>query len=190
MSRRTNALRLRTIAVPFAAALALAACSTATPYQPLGTRGASGGYASQQIEDNRYRVSFTGNQLTSRERVENYLLYRAAELTVQQGYDGFTIVQRATDRDVETNVYRDPFGPGPYGYWGPYWRYRGPWGWRTWDPWYGDPFFSSNVDVRTIDRYEATAEIVMYRGARPNNPYSFDARQVMRNLGPSIELPR
>ena len=190
MKRRTSSPSRSTLAISFTAALALAACTTATPYQPIGTRGASGGYASQQIEDNRYRVSFAGNQFTSRERVENYLLYRAAELAVQQGYNGFTIVQRATDRDVETNVSRDPFGPGPYGYWSPYWRYSGPWGWRSWDPWYGDPFFSSSVDVRTIDRYEAHAEIVMYRGTRPNNPYSFDARQVMRNLGPSIELPR
>lgn len=188
--RRPALPRLRSFAAPLAAALVLSACTSATPYQPLGTRGTSGGYSSQQIEDNRFRVSFIGNQFTSRERVENYLLYRAAELTVQQGYDSFTIVQRATDRDTRTDVYRDPFGPGPYGYWAPYWRYRGPWGWRSWDPWYGDPFFSHNVDVRTIDRYEASAEIVMNRGPRSSSPYSFDARQVMRNLGPTIELPR
>lgn len=180
----------RALAGPAALALLLTACATATPYQPIGTRGASGGYSSQQIEDNRYRVSFAGNQLTSRQRVENYLLYRAAELTVQRGYDGFTIAQRATDQQRTTTVRSDPFGPGPYGYWGPSWRYRGPWGWRSWDPWYGDPFFDRTVDVNTIDRYEATAEIVMFRGTRPNDPRSFDARQVMQNLGPTIELPK
>ncbi|QPQ54879.1 hypothetical protein IC614_11255 [Allosphingosinicella flava] len=176
--------------LPLTAALALAACATATPYQPLGTSGASGGYTSQRIEDNRYRVTFSGNQFTSRDRVENYLLYRAAELTLQQGFDGFTIVQRATDRRTETDVTRDPFGPGPYGYWGPSWRYRGPYGWRTWDPWYGDPFFDRSIDVRTIDQYEASAEIVMFRGPRRDDRYSFDARQVIANLGPTIQLPR
>jgi len=172
---------------PLAFALLLAACASATPYQPVGTRGASGGYSSQQIENNRFRVTFAGNQFTSRERVENYLLFRAAELTVQQGYDGFTIVHRLTDKD--TTVHTHPIG-GAYGYWSPHWRYRGPWGWRSWDPWYGDPFFGSGIDVSTIDRYEATAEIVMFRGPRPNDAHSFDARQVMQNLGPRIELPR
>src|SRR3546814_2720956 len=81
--RRRSSIRLAPLA-----ALMLFACATPTPYQPLGTRGtgASGCYASQQIEQNRFRVSFSGNQLTSRERVENYLLFRAAELTVQNGY--------------------------------------------------------------------------------------------------------
>src|SRR3546814_10946749 len=99
--RRRSSIRLAPLA-----ALMLFACATPTPYQPLGTRGtgASGGYASQQIEQNRFRVSFSGNQLTSRERVENYLLFRAAALTVQTGYDGFTIVRLDTDRDVATPV--------------------------------------------------------------------------------------
>ena len=176
-----------------AAALLLGACASPTPYQPLGTTGtgASGGYASQRIESNRYRVSFAGNSLTSRERVETYLLYRAAELAIEAGYDGFTVVDRATDRDVETRVYRDPFGPGPYRWWRPWWRYRGAgWGWRRWDPWWGDPFWADDIDVRTLQRFEAHAEILLYRGARPNDPKSFDAREVVANLSPSIEPPR
>ena len=191
MNRRTSTLRRSSIALAPLAALMLFACATPTPYQPLGARGtgASGGYASQQIEQNRFRVSFTGNQLTSRERVENYLLFRAAELTVQNGYDGFTIVRRDTDRDVDTRVRTDPFGPGPFGYWAPSWRYYGPYGWRGWDPWFGRPFFTSTVDVDTIERYEAMAEVVMFRGGRPSDPMSFDARAVMANLGPTIELP-
>lgn len=191
MTRRTVPRRAALVLAPLAAGL-LFACATPTPYQPLGARGtgASGGYASQQIEQNRFHVSFTGNQLTSRERVETYLLFRAAELTAQQGYDGFTIVRRDTDRDVDTRVRRDPFGPGPYGYWAPYWRWYGPYGWNAWDPWHGGPFFTRGIDIDTIERYEAMAEIVMFRGTRPDDPMSFDARQVMANLGPTIELPR
>ena len=68
--------------------------------------------------------------------------------------------------------------------------YYGPYGWRGWDPWYRQPFFTSTVDVDTVERYEATAEIVMFRGSRPDDPMSFDARQVMAHLGPTIELPR
>ena len=54
------------------------------------------GYSEQRIEENRYRVSFAGNSATSRQTVEDYLLYRAAELTVQTGHDWFEVVDRDT----------------------------------------------------------------------------------------------
>ena len=76
-----NPSRLRP-ALIVAAVLSLVACATATPYQPIGAGGASGGFSEQRIEANRYRVTFAGNSLTSRERVENYLLFRAAELPI------------------------------------------------------------------------------------------------------------
>ena len=182
----------RTLLAAGAAALMAGACATPTPYQPIGARGtgASGGFSDVRLAENRYRVTFAGNSLTTRERVETYLLYRAAELTVQQGYDGFSIVDRATDRDVETRVYSDPFGYGPYRYWRPWWRYRrGSFGWRRWDPWFGDPFWADDIDVRTVQRFEANAEIVMFRGNRADDK-SFNAREVLTNLGPNIELPR
>ena len=73
----------------------LGACTTATPYQPnISGQKVQGGYSEQQVEPDRFRVTFSGNSLTSRETVEGYLLYRAAELTVQQGYDWFEIVER------------------------------------------------------------------------------------------------
>ena len=42
-------------------------------------------------EENRYRVSFAGNSATSLQTVDDYLLYRAAELTVQTGHDWFQV---------------------------------------------------------------------------------------------------
>lgn len=172
-----------------AAAAALSGCATPTPYQPLGApTGVRGGFSDQRIERNRFRVSFAGNQFTARQRVENYLLFRAAELTVQQGYDGFTMVDRDTDRHMTVQTTPRPFGPGPWGYWGPSWRYYGRFGWRSWDPWGYDPFWADSIDTRTIERFEATAEIVMFKG-QPRNARDFDAREVMRNLGPTIEPP-
>ncbi len=171
--------------------LALTACTTATPYQPLTERGSvRGGFSDEQVEANRFRVTFSGNSMTSRDTVERYLLYRAAELTRQQGYDWFVMADRATERRSRTYVDR-PFSSGMYGYWGPSWRYYGRgFGWRTWDPFWGDPFWDSSIDVRTVDRYEATAEIVMGRGAKPaNDVRAFDAVEVLRNLGPNIMRP-
>lgn len=185
--------------VAFAAAVALAAgltaCATPTPYQPnIPGQATSGGYSEMRLEPDRWRVTFAGNSLTSRETVEAYLLFRSAELTVQQGYDWFTIVDRHTNRDAHTYVEPDPMYHPWYGYsyWRPSWRYYGPrfGGWRTWDPFWGDPFWADRVDVTTVERFEASAEIVMHHGAKPaDDPAAFDARAVIDNLRPRIQYP-
>ncbi len=181
------------LAVALVATAGLSACATATPYQPnVHGQAVSGGFSETRLEADRFRVNFAGNSLTSRETVERYLLYRSAELTVAQGGDWFTLVERQTDRKARTYVDPDPMGPyGRYGYWRPYWRYYGQsWGWRAWDPWYGDPFWADRVDVRTVERFEASAEILIGRGAKPAaDPRAFNAREVLSNLGPSIVRP-
>jgi len=180
-----------------AASLSLAACATPTPYQPVSSASrAQGGYSEVRVAADRWRVTFAGNTLTSRDRVEGYLLYRAAELTKEQGYDWFQIVDRETEHRVERRVEPDTFYHPWYGsayiYWQPYWRYYGrSYGWRTWYPYWGDPFWANRVDERTIERFEATAEIVMHRGIKPDgNGKTFDARDVLDNLGPKIERPQ
>jgi len=183
------------IAAAAASALALASCETATPYQPIAPGNhTSGGYSEQRVEPNRWRVTFSGNSLTSRETVETYLLYRAAELTLAQGYDWFSLVDRHTDRD--TRVYADPIGPGFYGpgygfggYWGPSWRYyrRGAWGgWGGWGAGWGPGPF----DLQQVTKFEATAEIVMGRGPKPaGDRRAFEARAVVDNLNGKIVRP-
>jgi hypothetical protein len=173
----------------------LASCATPTPYQP-NIRGQStaGGFSELRLEPNRFRVTFSGNSLTSRETVEGYLLFRAAELTTQNGYDWFSIVDRDTDKKVSTYVEPDPFYRpwyGSYGFWRPSWRYYGRgYGWRGWDPFWGDPFWADRVDVRTIEKFEATAEVVMEKGAKPQGDVkAFDARAVIENLKPRIKYP-
>ena len=179
------------LAATLLAAATLASCATPTPYQPLRSASDSqGGYASTQIATNRFRVGFTGNSMTSRDTVETYLLYRAAELTREQGYDWFEAVYRDTENRGRIVVER-PFGDGIYGWWGPSWSYYNPgFGWRYWSPWDGDRFFGDTVDVRQIDRYEATAEIVMHRGHAPaDDPRAFSADDVLSNLGPTVVRP-
>lgn len=188
--------RAASIAASLVLTALVSACATATPYQPnIPGQAVSGGFSEQRLEGDRFRVTFSGNSLTSRDTVEAYLLFRAAELTVQQGYDWFGIVERDTERDRRTYVERDPFyrpwyGP-TYGYWRPYWRYYGGgFGWRTWDPYWGDPFWADRLDVRTVEKFEATAEIVMRKGPKPaDDPRAFDARGVMDNLGPRVMRP-
>lgn len=189
----TRRPRILALAAALMGSAALAGCMTATPYQP-ATASSRMGYWDEQIESNRFRVSFAGNSLTARETVERYLLYRAAELTVQRGFDHFVLVTR--DTETKTNTYRTPgafYGPGPWGYWSPSWRfYRGPrWGWRSYDPFWDDPFWRDrDWDYRTVRQYEAMAEIVTGRGPKPgDNVRAFDAREVLDRLGPQIRMP-
>ncbi|HWE99486.1 MAG TPA: hypothetical protein VG248_06795 [Caulobacteraceae bacterium] len=178
-------MKRSSIAAAFAAvtlgAMTLTACETATPYQPF-THGAdaSGGYRDERIDAEHFRVTFRGNSLTSRATVENYLLYRAAELTAANGFDWFETVDHHTDTQQRTFVEGAPFDPY-WRFWGPGYRGRGFWGGPFWDP---------TFDVQTVERFDATADIVVGHGPKPpGDARAFDARQVMANLGPHIKRP-
>jgi hypothetical protein len=176
---------LKPVLLAVTAALALSACATATPYGPAG-QGSRYGYSDMRVDANRFRVSFAGNSVTTRDQVEMGLLLRAAEVTLESGHDWFATVNRAVDRDVRYQGTPDPFYYDRYSpFWGPSWRYyrRG-----YWSPW-ADPFGPS-MDLREIDRFEATAEIVVGSGAKPaGDPNAFDAREVVQNLGPRVARP-
>lgn len=189
------------VAALAASTLMVAGCATETTYRPATGQGFNRqGYSDRQIEPGRFLVSFAGNSVTSRDTVERYLFFRAAELTLQNGYDYFVMADR--DTNLQSRTYSTPgigggWGYGGFGgYWGPSWRYYGRgFGWRTWDPWFGGGFgggpWGNDFDIRTIDRYEATAEIVMRKGPIPrDNLRAFDARAVVNSIGPSVVLPR
>jgi hypothetical protein len=188
---------LITAAAIAAFACGLAACETATPYQPApaGSRSGGFGYSDYRIDTVHWRVSFSGNGVTSREIVEKYLLYRAAELTLEQGFEWFQTTDRSTERSTSYYADADPFYHSgfwaSYGWgWRPRWRYGGAWGWRTWDPWYGGPFWADRADFLEINRYEASAEIVMGRGAPTAGQRAFNATEVKANLGPTLLRPK
>jgi hypothetical protein len=160
----------------------LAACATPTPYQPaIGTRW---GYEENQIESNRFRVSFGGNSLTERETVETYLLYRAAELTVENGFDHFQVVTRGLEEESRFVGGGDPFYSHYRGFPVHYAFFHPRWGWRA----HHDPFWD-DVNYREVTRYEASAEIIFGQGPKPDHPGAFDARDVMTNLGDQIMRP-
>ena len=184
--------RIAALALALVGSATLGGCMTATPYQP-AVSPTAGGYSDQQLESNRFQVSFRGNSLTSRETVERYLLFRAAELTVQSGADHFILVNRDTESRTTTYRTGPSWADGPYGYWNPYWRYYRPrLGWRSWNPYFDDPFWRDrDWDYRTVTQYEAMAEIVTGRGPKPaGNVRAFDAREVIDRLGPTIVTPQ
>ena len=172
-----------TMVVAAAAGLALAGCASTTPYQPAAdNRGF--GFSEQRIEENKYRIMFRGNSSTTREQVENSLLYRAAELTLQQGYDHFILLESDTEakRSYSSSpgpAYYGRYGWGPYYYPFPYYAYGFGWG----SPW-------ADSYTREITRYSAVAFVSMHKGAKPaDNPQAFDARQVVDNLRTLVTAP-
>jgi len=170
---RTGYLRHTALAL---CVLVAAACSTPTPYGP-ATSPNGDGYTTQQIESNRFRVSFKGNSLTNRQTVDTYMLYRAAEVTLQNGGDYFIVVNKDVDKNTAYENYGDDLA----------WGWGGGWGWRHG---WGGPGFGGGFDyTRPIPAYDAIADIVTYRGPKPAaNPNAYDAREVMNAVGPSIRL--
>lgn len=69
---------------------AISVMNCSTPYQPLG---ALGGYSSNQLGDNTYKVLFKGNQHTKAETVFDNLLLRCAEITIAEGHKYFIVYE-------------------------------------------------------------------------------------------------
>lgn len=157
-------------------AILLVACTDPTPYAPAVERD---GYSDQAIEENRYRVSFKGNTRTPRETVETYLLYRAAEVTVDSGHDWFKIADQDTEAITRFRGFSSGIGIGGFG---PYF-YRSS---------FSRGFFGSvgTSNLRPVSRYEAFANILVFRGEKPDEDgEAYDARSVIQTLGPDIILP-
>lgn len=159
-------------------AVLLSACAARpTPYQP---RDGAFGYAQTQLDGRTWRVEFAGNTDTPRETVENYLLYRAAEVMLFGGHDRFIILEKEVER---TRDYRHA-GPYPYragwGFGAPHrarhrhrGRYRG----------YGAPH------TFVLDSYKAIATIRTYNGGPPAAGLQvYGAREVIAQLGQSVIL--
>lgn len=100
-------MRMRLVPCLFAAVLLLAGCATPTPYQP---RGLTGGFSETRISDDIYQVKFTGNGLTSGDKVWYYWLYRCAELTKSKGYSAFLLLSDKAPAPKTSDAGSDPSG--------------------------------------------------------------------------------
>ena len=158
----------------------LAGCASQSTYQPAEKRGAEG-YTETKLTNNRYRVTFTGNSVTPAETVKDFALLRAAELTLQEGYDWFNLADRNTDKKVhsstsvgtginfpsQTQVYQRC-------------------GLLNCDTVVAtSPGFSSGADIATTTTstsYSSALEIVLGKYPMPNTVESYDARQLASTL--------
>ncbi len=152
-----------------ALAALLAGCETQEPFQP--REGHSSGYTDLRLGPNRYRVTYTGNSATRREIIENYLLLRAAQVTVQSGYRWFVFDTR--DTQARTSYHTDFVGwPG----------FRDRFGWYEHDFDYADTYPST--------RFDAYAEIVMLTPEQVHGEArALDANDIVARLTPPPPPP-
>lgn len=160
-----------TVTVLAASALALTACASLAPYGPqTGPRGQ--GYAEQQIENNRFRVTYNG--VGAAGPVADRALFRAAQLTTDRGYDWFEITQRWIDGRPDSAGGVRPSvsigaSSGRYG------------GYST-----SGVGVGLGVNLSGPQPTSTTLEIVMGRGATPDRPGVYQARSVMESIGPRL----
>jgi len=145
-------------------ALALAACTTTpTVYGPAASPSEMG-WRTTRIETDRYRVSFRGNPDLRGPAVADLALRRAAEVTLQDGYQWFRVVSRSTEQVGGYNRGGTSVGVG--GSSGSYGSSVG---------------VGIGIDLSPDSRrYESTLEILLGRGAKPSDPDAYDAQAVLR----------
>jgi hypothetical protein len=98
----------------------------ATPYQSTAFRG---GFSETALAPDLFRIVFRGNAFTPRERAQDFALLRASELTIQNGFTCFAIIDEQSSTTMHTitepgsahttasgtgyssgNVYLNPYG--------------------------------------------------------------------------------
>ena len=128
------------------------------------------GYSEQRLESDRYRVRFSGNDVTDRDTVQNYLLFRAAELTLANGYTHFRMLDQQVDEIEDDQSVIVSAGHGVYSY---------------------PLIFGTRIStIKGSSLFEAGAQFKMLQAApTTDDGYVFNAAEVKRNVGPRIVLP-
>lgn len=91
-----------------------AACATTTRYVPAREPGGVG-FSERPIESDRWRVGFRAESGAPPELAQDLALRRAAELTLERGYDWFRVVDRTLEATPPTSP-RFSVGLGGGGY--------------------------------------------------------------------------
>lgn len=161
----------------------LAACETMpTPYGAAEEEGGFG-LSEAQIDRETWRISFAGNEYTSREQVENSVLYRAAEIASGEGADGFLVLKEELESDLLYERYAYRQFAHPY------------FGFRSFGRnYYGFRSFPSRrvypYRTRQSTSYTASVRVRLFNGKPPEGlgtPYN--ATALLKTLRPAIAPP-
>lgn len=162
-----------------ASIVTLTACQTSAPYQALvPTAAKPEGYSQLQLQPDRWRVTYLAPRHVQHRAASADLLRRAAQLTVDQGYDWFTTAGQ------EGATYHGESGGGvSHADWS---DAETGFGTADWDPSRSDPTAPPPGTPHTPGWYEVSEEIVLHRGARPQpGTGAFDARAILARMSAS-----
>lgn len=161
--------------------LTLAACASQPAYRAAENGGY--GYSETKLTDTQYRVYFKGKG-SDKTKAMDYAMLRAAEVTLNEGYDWFVVANRETMVDREKVSVEPEIGFSK--------RYT-----RVTDCGlvtcrtrvYPESTLSTGIFVGGQEKsvIESALDIQLGRGTRPDLSSSFDARQVKENLSPKEE---
>ena len=174
----------------FAPILALVLLTAGAAAETVGPPEPTRGVFTSKKTGTALHLSVTGHHFTSRAALENYLAFRAAKATLDDGFLWFRFAEHRVKGDGATVPHADPAGPRfsfRMEYFRPQWRWRvaGTKGWSRWSPFSGTPF----PDLKDAD-YEVSADIVMHKGMVEDfNPLAFDAGAVSDYLINQVEAP-
>ncbi|HET7315188.1 CC0125/CC1285 family lipoprotein [Salinisphaera sp.] len=144
----------------------LAGCASGPVYRPAAQPG-DYGYRDTMLTHQHYRVSFSGGYGTARETVDNFALFRAAQVALSHGADHFRVVSWHTSPITESTA----FGPtASIGY-----------GYPLWSTGFG---YSTGSVSRT--RYESVLQIQIGADVPDQGPHIYNARQIKQNLSPEV----
>jgi len=87
---RDGKMRVTHCLILFSLIFLLQGCAT-TRYEPLGEARSE---EIEQINDNTFRVEYRVSPFTSQDALDEFLLRRCANVTLQQGYEYFTMTEK------------------------------------------------------------------------------------------------
>lgn len=148
----------------FISLLTLAGCAT-----PYAANGLLGGFSETQLGDDLWQISFEGNGYTSKKTTIDYTMLRSAELTLQQGYAYFVVVDKnafsnggAVLSNTTTNFNGSAFRAG--------------------NTVYGSGRASS-FGMATVIQYPTANQTIMMLKEKPEGVLAYNAEMICRSLG-------
>lgn len=148
----------------------LAACAT-----PYGKYGLLGGYTDSRIDENTFSISVDNNGMTTKQATSMQALYRAAELTVENGFDYFIVgnaannsrsISMVTPGSSTSNTTINSYGSTAYA--NTTTRY-------------------SPSTIVPIELPNSTLVIKAFKGTKPDGvSTAYDAKSVIKYLGPQV----
>jgi hypothetical protein len=167
------------------------ASATAADQAPEVPPAKPGVFTAQKKGATRYHLVVAGHAFTSRDAIEKYLLYRAAELALDQHDSWFTLVEARAKGDTAPASKPDPAGPRfsfRMAYWRPAWRFKTGNAWQGWSPFSAASFPVS--DPKSVTGFEVSADVVLHKGPMNDaDPLAYDAGAVSDLLVNQVSPP-